>query len=1081
MDIFPLYLFPTGSLASSVVPAVWVGMLVVCFFNLRLGWVLSGLVVPGYLVPLLLMKPWAAAIVLLEGLLTYFITYFLSEYLSRKGPWNNLFGRDRFFALVLCSIVIRLLFDGWLLPEFGEWLNDYFQMSFDYRNHLHSFGLIIISLIANQFWKTGFVKGVVPFTITLTVTLLIVRYGLMELTNFSLSSVSYLYEDMAASILATPKAYIILVSTAFLASRMNLYYGWDFNGILIPSLLALQWYQPLKILATIAESAVILMLAILLLKTPWLKSRTIEGARKLILFLNISFVYKIVLGYVTLIWFPDVKTTDYFGFGYLLATLMAVKIHDKAILARLTRATLQTSLTAVLVASVIGFTLTLLPITNIFVAAQVDQNVVVADMRETDQSLIDYLQQERVRLFEVKANDSFKMPLATEVEIFSKGLEYLQTYLEHQDVSSLAQANQFFNQINYRLLKVEQHYLVLTEKKPARGWGIYVFNLNTDNKLALEIPAPLNENAVMEAGSVLFELLHARSLAIAGSNRFAKADKTADVLSQQQSFFHVMHRMFGRRDGVQIRTYTGELARQTSGLRRLEAEIDIKGLVSTLWIKQRIPDSLDLVKLKQLMGSYQVQWQTPDFENRQRDVSSEGFAELILNQQAARALLFRSTLLTPVVDAFEQDLSIEGYLQNWILNSKAEIAEQGSNLYQAPDLAQLLFLDEQVFTPLLDLVKNYQRVQNWTPELLDDLRVIARSAAIMGYQIIRYRQRTTQRDYLIIAEQTSAKRKYWGTYVLRVAAPQSYVVQIPRPLYDINSFEYGVSLFERINAAALMVGATHPYANFDNTADLVDPENKANVFNLFNQVLLREAKNQPLMILSSRAFGYHPDRPISDTDIILALESGVVERQELTALTKNMLEMLEQDGLKVKLLDGSLETQGYEASSNVQSYYLKATENKNFAVLWLSPLMRSNYRQQDENNWQIAQFTQLAITSVEQDLEQYLLQHGGLKAGQLNVQLYPLAAEYLDDFDILGLQQMQRLAAQDGQFLVRLIDINSKQAFILLHNKRSEVIAVLNLKPRKLDTFHVQQKNNFQTQLKRFIALRLAWLLMEPE
>jgi hypothetical protein len=246
MDIFPLYLFPSGSLASSVVPAVWVGMLVVCFFNLRLGWVLSGLVVPGYLVPLMLIKPWAAAVVLFEGLLTYFIAYFFSEYLSRKGPWNNLFGRDRFFALILCSIVIRLLFDGWLLPEFGEWLNRYFQMSFDYRNHLHSFGLIIVALIANQFWKTGFIKGVVPFAITLVVTLLIVRYGLMELTNFSLSSVSYLYEDMAASILATPKAYIILVSTAFLASRMNLHYGWDFNGILIPSLLALQWYQPVK-------------------------------------------------------------------------------------------------------------------------------------------------------------------------------------------------------------------------------------------------------------------------------------------------------------------------------------------------------------------------------------------------------------------------------------------------------------------------------------------------------------------------------------------------------------------------------------------------------------------------------------------------------------------------------------------------------------------------------------------------------------------------------------------------------------------------------------------------------------------
>ncbi|SHE23602.1 hypothetical protein [methanotrophic endosymbiont of Bathymodiolus puteoserpentis (Logatchev)] len=625
--------------------------------------------------------------------------------------------------------------------------------------------------------------------------------------------------------------------------------------------------------------------------------------------------------------------------------------------------------------------------TNRFVAAQVDQTLDITDMREIDQSLANYLQQERVHLFEVKANNSFKVPLVTEIEIFSEGLEHLQKYLEHQETSRLTQANQFFNQVNYRLLKVEQHYLVLSEKLPARGWGIYVFNLNMDNKLALEIPAPLNENMAMEAGSILFELLNARSLAIAGASRFARADKTADVLSQQQSFFHAFHRLFGRHDSLQVRTYTGELARQTSGLRRMGTEIDIKGLESTLWIKQRIPESLDLVKLKQRIGAYQLQWQSPGFGNRQRDVSAEGFAELILNQQAARTLLFQSSLLTPLVDTFEQDLSIEGYLQNWILNSKTQIAGQGSNLYQAPDLGQLLFLDEQVFTPLLDIVKDYQQIQSWTPELLDDLRIVARSAAIMGYQIIRYRHSTTLRNYLIIAEQEGRQRRYWGTYVLRVAAKQPYVVQIPRPLYEVNSFEYGVSLFGRINATALMVGATHPYANVDNTADLVDLDNTASVFNLFNQVLLREAKSQPLMMLSSRAFGYRPDRPATDADIILALESGVVELQELTTLSKNLLEILEQDGLKVKLLDGSIETQGYEVSSSAQYYYLKATENKNFAVLWLSPLMRSNYRQQDENSWQIAQFTQLAIKSVEYDLGQYLLQHGGLKSARLNVDL----------------------------------------------------------------------------------------------
>jgi len=52
----------------------------------------------------------------------------------------------------------------------------------------------------------------------------------MEYTNFTISNLSYVYEDIAASMLASPKAYIILITTSFVASRMNLLYGWEFSG-----------------------------------------------------------------------------------------------------------------------------------------------------------------------------------------------------------------------------------------------------------------------------------------------------------------------------------------------------------------------------------------------------------------------------------------------------------------------------------------------------------------------------------------------------------------------------------------------------------------------------------------------------------------------------------------------------------------------------------------------------------------------------------------------------------------------------------------------------------------------------------
>lgn len=129
---------------------------------------------------------------------------------------------------------------------------------------------------------------------------MLVRFVLMEFTNFNINTLSYMYEDLASSILASPKAYIILLVSAFLASRMNIRYGWEYNGILVPSLLALQWYQPFKLLATFVETFVIFFLARMLLTVPLLRHRNIEGARLLLLFFTISFGYKMILGFASL-------------------------------------------------------------------------------------------------------------------------------------------------------------------------------------------------------------------------------------------------------------------------------------------------------------------------------------------------------------------------------------------------------------------------------------------------------------------------------------------------------------------------------------------------------------------------------------------------------------------------------------------------------------------------------------------------------------------------------------------------------------------------------------------------------------
>ncbi len=356
MSLFPLAIFPEGGLVSSIITTVWVGVFVLCFFNLRYGWVLSGLVVPGYIVPLLIVKPVAGFVIILEAVLAYALVWLFSEKLSR-GRYPSLFGRDRFMGLILASIAVRLIMDGYVLPEFAGWLESNFDRRFDWRDNLQSFGLVIISLLANQFWKPGLVRGLGAAVVTMGITYLVVRYGLMEFTNFRMSAVTYMYEGLASSILASPKAYIILTLTALIASHMNVRYGWDFSGILIPALIALQWYQPTKIVTSFLEAIIIYVIARLVLKLPSMANATIEGGSKLLLFFNISFAWKMALGWFIVWQGYDVKTTDFYGFGYLLSTLIAIKAHDKNIFPRLARSTLQVSFMGAVFGNIVGFAL----------------------------------------------------------------------------------------------------------------------------------------------------------------------------------------------------------------------------------------------------------------------------------------------------------------------------------------------------------------------------------------------------------------------------------------------------------------------------------------------------------------------------------------------------------------------------------------------------------------------------------------------------------------------------------------------------------------------------------------------------
>ena len=54
------------------------------------------------------------------------------------------------------------------------------------------------------------------------VTYLIVVGPLVHLTNFSVGRLEYMYEDISSSVLASPKAYVILITAAFIGTIVTI-------------------------------------------------------------------------------------------------------------------------------------------------------------------------------------------------------------------------------------------------------------------------------------------------------------------------------------------------------------------------------------------------------------------------------------------------------------------------------------------------------------------------------------------------------------------------------------------------------------------------------------------------------------------------------------------------------------------------------------------------------------------------------------------------------------------------------------------------------------------------------------------
>ncbi len=361
-------MFPSAYVDNSLLTAVLIGVVLIWILTELYGWPQSGLVVPGYLAGVFIIQPRAGLVVLGEAVITYGLAVLLARGLPRIVPLDRAFGRNRFFLILLVSVAVRLFIEG------GPFMTMLEQAGMPLSSPLNSLGLVLVPLTANAMWRTGLYKGLPMVAAPTLLVYLLLLWVLLPHTNLSFAQFELTYEDLSRDFISSPRAYMLLLIGALMATHMAVRYGWDAGGIIIPGLLAITWVHPEKLAATLVEVLLIVIALRIIQRLPVIRTSNLTGMRPLVLAFTASYAVKLLLSFGLADKYPGLRITDLFGFGYLLPALIAVRCWRYGSLPRVLFPAVVISLGAFIVGTTIGVGLEQLrPLPQERITAAIDQ------------------------------------------------------------------------------------------------------------------------------------------------------------------------------------------------------------------------------------------------------------------------------------------------------------------------------------------------------------------------------------------------------------------------------------------------------------------------------------------------------------------------------------------------------------------------------------------------------------------------------------------------------------------------------------------------------------------------------------
>lgn len=965
-------LFPPGGIDQTIHVSILIGVLTMLMFAEAYGWVFSGLVVPGYLASLFVLEPGSGAMVATEAVLTYGIAQLLSSAVSRTGAWTSFFGRERFLLLIFVSIVVRQSSELWLIPDTLRMVDSYFGTNYRLAHTFSSVGLVLVPLTANMFWKLGLRRGIVQVTVPTLITYALVAYVLLPYTNLSFARLEISYEDVALDFFSSPKAYIVLVVGAWIASRGNLVYGWDYAGILVPALLAIAWFSPMRLLTTFAETTALVLCVRAIVWLPVVRTMNLEGPRRVALVFTVSFFLKYASGWILHPLFPDLQITDLFGFGYLLPSLIAVKALQKDEFTQVVMPTFAVSIAALLAGSIVGFTLDKLapaperpPLATLSV--HTPESTVL--MR----SPMGVLALAHVRARMDVASDLPLERSAYELARYRELWSAIQIWLDKPDEAKQRDVEARARALGLELVPVRKigqrdafGMFEREEQLAAQvGWDTALLVPGASGRVprpVLTVPRPAREAPTAEAAAVLCQRVDCRAVIASGID-------TTDLIEH-------------RAHAIALDAFAGVPAVEV----RADPTVSGKAI---LHVAHETPD----VNMAALWPTVDPRWEPAPDGTRRRS-----------NVLRAPPDAYWQVVATPLASGATAGETIDSWFSRFFARPDPRAPPAAAIVDQSPSPSEVRFLEIAVAQPAL----------------AGKLAAANGMAGLVDYAVSQIHD--GDEPVWLLAETTRPRRRGWGVLVARNPDTEpiwtiddkhgnrhaKIAIEIPRPRREVGTGRLGLELWRHTDASVLVVAdGDVPEVRVD--SDPVAIWNTTTPFQAFHQAVHDSwrVEASPL-ILQVRGFGV--DQPVNDSIVVAMgrplLEESQVPKQLQTVLGNDVL-----TGFKHQLHNGARDLVDLSSIGNPQLQYCGRFALVDCATLWFSDPARDGFRERERER-ELAKLARMGISLTDAPAADALLQP-------------PLAAVTKPTLDkrFAELQRvLEAYAAQENVQLLRVLD-----------------------------------------------------------